>query len=51
MVYLFVYCQQEKQRSKVKDKLDKCIKEKLLDFCDVLNVPIHKTGKKVSVHK
>lgn len=51
VVCLFVSWQQEKQRSKVKEKLDKCVKEKLLDFCDVLNVPIHKTGKKASVHK
>ncbi|KAK2984702.1 hypothetical protein RJ640_014039 [Escallonia rubra] len=29
---------EEKQRAKVKEKLDKCIKEKLLDFCDLLNI-------------
>lgn len=41
--------QQEKQRAKVKEKLDKCIKEKLMDFCDVLNIPISKAStRKVS---
>ena len=40
---------QEKQRAKVKEKIDKCVKEKLMDFCDVLNIPIIKsTSKKVS---
>ncbi|XP_073296721.1 DEK domain-containing chromatin-associated protein 1-like isoform X2 [Primulina huaijiensis] len=33
---------EEKQRAKVKEKLDKCVKEKLLDFCDVLNIPVNK---------
>ncbi|GMQ09646.1 hypothetical protein CsSME_00052934 [Camellia sinensis var. sinensis] len=33
---------EEKQRAKIKEKLDKCVKEKLLDFCDVLNIPIIK---------
>jgi len=33
----------------MKEKLDKCVKEKLLDFCDVLNIPINKAViKKVS---
>lgn len=27
----------------MKEKLDKCVKEKLVDFCDVLNIPINKT--------
>ncbi|KAM7483475.1 hypothetical protein LguiB_008058 [Lonicera macranthoides] len=40
--YLWVENEQEKQRAKVKEKLDKCVKEKLLDFCDVLNIPINK---------
>ena len=40
---------QEKQRARVKEKLDKCVKEKLMDFCDVLNIPISRSGvKKVS---
>ncbi|ESR50126.1 hypothetical protein CICLE_v100310092mg, partial [Citrus x clementina] len=33
---------EEKHRAKVKEKIDKCVKEKLLDFCDVLNIPINK---------
>ncbi|KAG7023050.1 Protein DEK [Cucurbita argyrosperma subsp. argyrosperma] len=37
---------EEKQRSKVKEKLEKCFKEKLVDFCDVLNIPINKTTVK-----
>lgn len=33
----------------MKEKLDKCVKEKLMDFCDVLNIPISRSGvKKVS---
>jgi len=46
--YLNVF-QEEKQRAKAKEKLDKCIKEKLIDFCDVLDIPVNKsTVKKVS---
>lgn len=46
---LFFCLQQEKQRIRVKEKLDKCVKEKLMDFCDVLNIQINKAGtKKVS---
>ncbi|XP_047342104.1 DEK domain-containing chromatin-associated protein 1-like [Impatiens glandulifera] len=37
---------EEKQKGKVKERLDKCVKEKLLDFCDVLNIPINKTSAK-----
>ncbi|CAI0423836.1 unnamed protein product [Linum tenue] len=33
---------EEKQKSKVKEKLDKCVKEKLIDFCDVLNIQVTK---------
>ncbi|XP_057517236.1 DEK domain-containing chromatin-associated protein 1-like isoform X3 [Amaranthus tricolor] len=36
----------EKQRAKTKEKLDKCVKEKLLDFCDLLNIPINKSSTK-----
>ncbi|KAE8723561.1 hypothetical protein F3Y22_tig00012370pilonHSYRG00179 [Hibiscus syriacus] len=36
---------EEKQRSKVKEKLDKFNKEKLLEFCDVLDVPVMKAMK------
>ncbi|KAF2302680.1 hypothetical protein GH714_000733 [Hevea brasiliensis] len=34
---------EEKQKAKVREKLDRCFKEKLVDFCDVLNIPISKT--------
>ncbi|CAO2835746.1 unnamed protein product [Amaranthus hypochondriacus] len=37
---------EEKQRMKVKEKFDKCVKEKLLEFCDVLDIPITKTTTK-----
>ncbi|KAL5188724.1 11-beta-hydroxysteroid dehydrogenase-like 6 [Glycine soja] len=37
---------EEKQRVKIKEKIDKCVKEKLVDFCNVLNIPINKTSKK-----
>lgn len=47
--FLLFCLQQEKQRTRVKEKLDKCVKEKLVDFCDVLNIQINKAGtKKVS---
>ncbi|KAL0320880.1 UNVERIFIED_CONTAM: hypothetical protein Sradi_5349500 [Sesamum radiatum] len=34
----------EKQMIKVKEKLDKCVKEKLVEFCDVLDIPISKAN-------
>ncbi|KAH0689992.1 hypothetical protein KY289_017350 [Solanum tuberosum] len=37
---------EEKERRKTKEKLDKCVKEKLLDFCDVLNIPMSRTSAK-----
>lgn len=46
---LFFCFQQEKQRTRVKEKLDKCVKEKLVDFCEFLNIPIKAGTKKVSV--
>ncbi|CAE6075522.1 unnamed protein product [Arabidopsis arenosa] len=44
----FVWSEQEeeKQRAKAKEKLEKCIKEKLIDFCDVLDIPINKSTVK-----
>ncbi|KAK4279778.1 hypothetical protein QN277_011499 [Acacia crassicarpa] len=36
----------DKHRAKVKEKLDKCVKEKLVDFCDVLNIPISRGSVK-----
>lgn len=39
---------QEKQKMKVKEKLEKCMKEKLLELCDILDIPVAKaTSKKV----
>ncbi|KAF2620514.1 hypothetical protein F2Q68_00041153 [Brassica cretica] len=37
---------EEKQKPRAKDKLKKCIKEKLIDFCDVLDIPINKNNVK-----
>ncbi|KAJ6764261.1 DEK PROTEIN, partial [Salix koriyanagi] len=34
---------EEKQKAKVREKLDKCVKEKLMDFCDVLNITINRS--------
>ncbi|MQM13790.1 hypothetical protein Taro_046713 [Colocasia esculenta] len=31
---------EDKQRAKVKEKLDKCVKDKLLDLCDVFDIPV-----------
>ncbi|KAL9346272.1 hypothetical protein Peur_061125 [Populus x canadensis] len=47
----FVWHQNEgKEKSKVKEKFEKCNKEKLLEFCDVLDIPITKvTAKKEDV--
>ncbi|XP_012439020.1 DEK domain-containing chromatin-associated protein 1 isoform X1 [Gossypium raimondii] len=41
--YVWVENEQEKQKAKVKEKIDKCVKEKLVDFCDLLNIPIMRT--------
>ncbi|KAG5003534.1 hypothetical protein JHK86_027673 [Glycine max] len=38
--------EEDKQRAKIKEKIDKFVKEKLLDFCDVLNIQINKTNVK-----
>ncbi|CAH2064811.1 unnamed protein product [Thlaspi arvense] len=38
--------EEEKQRAKAKEKLEKCIKEKLIDFCVVLDIPINKNNVK-----
>ncbi|KAG6790250.1 hypothetical protein POTOM_006398 [Populus tomentosa] len=43
----FVWHQnEEKQKSKVKEKFDKCNKEKLLEFCDFLDIPLTKATTK-----
>ncbi|XP_030542281.1 DEK domain-containing chromatin-associated protein 1-like isoform X2 [Rhodamnia argentea] len=44
--YVWTENQLEKQRAKVKEKLEKCVKDKLIDFCDVLNIPINKAAVK-----
>ncbi|KAK4414122.1 hypothetical protein Salat_2825000 [Sesamum alatum] len=39
----FVWIENEdKKRAKLKEKIDKCVKEKLLDFCDVLGISVNK---------
>lgn len=39
---------QEKQKARLKEKLDKCNKERLLDFCELLDIHVNKaTTKKV----
>ncbi|XP_072990853.1 DEK domain-containing chromatin-associated protein 1-like [Typha latifolia] len=40
---------EEKQKGRVKEKLDKCSKEKLLDFCDILDIHLKATAKKEEV--
>ena len=43
-----LWCLQEKAREKIKEKLDKCNKEKLWEFCDVFDIHVSKaTTKKV----
>ncbi|KAF6161548.1 hypothetical protein GIB67_009427 [Kingdonia uniflora] len=37
---------EEKQRGKLREKLDKCVKDKLLDFCDLLDIPVAKSTMK-----
>ncbi|TQE08862.1 hypothetical protein C1H46_005476 [Malus baccata] len=44
--YVWVENEQEKHRARVKEKIDKCVKEKLMDFCDLLNIPVKGTTKK-----
>lgn len=37
---------EEKQRAKIKEKLDKCIKDNLLDLCDLLDLTVSKANTK-----
>ncbi|KAG6421307.1 hypothetical protein SASPL_117858 [Salvia splendens] len=37
---------EEKQRTKVKEKFEKCVKEKLLAFCDILDIHVTKSTTK-----
>jgi hypothetical protein len=42
---------QKKQRTRVKERIDKCVKEKLIVFYAVLNIPINKSSvKKIHIH-
>ena len=44
-------CLQEKQKTKVKEKLDKCVKDTLVDLCDLFEIPVSKTNtRKVGLH-
>jgi omega-hydroxypalmitate O-feruloyl transferase/protein DEK len=38
--------EEEKQRARIKEKIDKCVKEKLIVFCDVLDIPISRSNVK-----
>lgn len=43
----FVWAEnEEKQRTKIKERIDKCVKEKLQFVCDILNIPFNKTSTK-----
>ena len=42
----FLVAIQEKEKAKIKEKLDKCVKESLLQLSDLLDLGIHKTGTK-----
>ncbi|XXG49778.1 hypothetical protein AAC387_Pa02g3855 [Persea americana] len=45
----FVWTQnEEKEREKLKVKIDKCVKECLFYFCELLDIPVTKESKKVS---
>ncbi|KAJ8563340.1 hypothetical protein K7X08_031792 [Anisodus acutangulus] len=44
--YVWVENEQEKHRAKIKERLDKCVKEKLLVFCDILNIPVSRSAAK-----
>lgn len=37
---------QDKQKNKIKEKLDKCVKEKLLEFCDLLDLPVTRAASR-----
>ncbi|KMZ67006.1 Protein DEK [Zostera marina] len=43
----FVWAEsKEKEKSKLNDKLDRCVKDKLLDFCDVLDISVARATTK-----
>lgn len=39
-------CRQDKERAKLKEKLDKYVKDKLLDLCDVFDIPDSKPSSR-----
>ncbi|KAJ8646031.1 hypothetical protein MRB53_007779 [Persea americana] len=39
----------EKERAKLKEKIDKCVKECLFDFCELLDILVTKESKKVEL--
>lgn len=42
---------QDKEKLKFKEKLDRCVKDKLFDFCDMFDIHVAKaTTKKVGSH-
>ncbi|XXG49783.1 hypothetical protein AAC387_Pa02g3860 [Persea americana] len=46
----FVWTQnKEKESAKLKEKIDKCVKECLFDFCELLDIPVTKESKKVEL--
>lgn len=36
----------DKQKNKIKEKLDKCVKEKLLEVCDLLDLPVTRAASR-----
>ncbi|PPR90622.1 hypothetical protein GOBAR_AA30063 [Gossypium barbadense] len=39
---------EEKQKARVREKMDKYVKEKLVDLCDLLNIPFMRTNEEVT---
>ncbi|KAK1397134.1 DEK C-terminal domain-containing protein [Heracleum sosnowskyi] len=37
---------EDKHKNRIKEKLDKCVKEKLLEFCEVLDLPVSRATTK-----
>ncbi|KAL1149791.1 hypothetical protein V6Z11_A10G214300 [Gossypium hirsutum] len=46
--YVWVENEQEKQKARVREKIDKYVKEKLVDLCDLLNIPFMRTNEEVT---
>lgn len=49
VIYFSIDTCQEKAKDKVKEKLDKCNKEKLLEFCDLFDISVGKATRKKKV--